>query len=240
MRYLAKISYDGSHFNGFERLKDNTGIQNEIERVLSIINKKEIKISGAGRTDKKVHATSQYFHFDMDINISIDKLIYTFNNLISPYIKLLELKEVDNNFHARYSVKEKEYTYKIYLDNKEPLKEDYYNIIGYKLDINKMIKASNLFIGTHNFKNFTAGSRSNYENTILDIKVIEEGKYLTFIFKGYGFYRYMVRMIMGSIIEVGKGNRTLEDIKIALEDYNNKHEFPVAKPNGLYLTNIIY
>lgn len=202
MRYLAHITYDGSHFMGFQRLKNGKGVQNELERVLSIVAKKQVQVKGAGRTDIGVHALDQCIHFDFDQTISLEKLQYILNRMLSPYISIVSLEYVDDNFHARFSVKEKTYVYKIYLGEKNPFYQDYYYCMSQKLDKKLMKIAAKKFLGKHNFHNFVSGERDNYESIISKIKIYEQDHF-AFEIKGKSFYRYMVRSIVGALVQVG-------------------------------------
>ena len=154
MRYLAKISYDGSKYNGFQRLNDLKSIQKTLEDTLMVMFKKKIVVKGAGRTDALVHAYMQCIHFDLDNNISPQKLKYALNRLLPGSIAVNDITLVDDNFHARYSVKEKCYEYKIYMGEKNAFLENYAYFLPQKLDIKKMRKVGNLFVGRHDFRNF--------------------------------------------------------------------------------------
>ena len=240
MKYLLKISYDGSKFNGFQRLNDQTGVQNEIERVLKIIFKKDIQVKGAGRTDRGVHAYSQYAHFEGEYLMELSKLCYVMNRLLNPYIKIIEIFEVKNDFHARHSVKEKTYVYKVSFDDKNPFLSDYAYIMYQKPNLKKMKKASKLFIGEHNYRNFVSGERDNYASKINSLKIYKKNNFLIFEIKGQSFYRYMVRMIVGALLDVGLGKAEYLDIGLALNNFMVPKTFFVAPPEGLYLANIVY
>lgn len=240
MRYLLTIKYDGSKFNGFQRLNDNDSVQKKLEDALSIIAKSDIKVKGAGRTDRGVHANGQCCHFDANINIDSDKLVYILNNIVRPYISIINCKKVDETFHARHSVKYKHYVYKINLGEFEPLKADYYLQPSYKIDIKMLKKVSKLFVGLHNFKNFVSGKRDNYESIIKNIEVKTKNNILTIDFYGQGFYRYMVRSIVGAMVEVARGNVDIEVVKSMLDNPNVKKTLPVAPACGLYLEKIWY
>ena len=240
MRYLASISYDGSHFYGFQRLNNGLGVQNELERVLSIIAKESVCVHGSGRTDRGVHAYMQCIHFDLDIDISLDKLKYVMNRLLNPYVSVLRIQNVDETFHARYSAKEKTYVYKVYYGEKDPFLSDYVTYIYQKPDLPKMKKAAKLFLGTHSFNNYVSGFRDNYETTIYDIKIKKHGNYYYFILRGTGFYRYMVRHIVGALLEVGFNKISFEDISFSLSNPTQKVQFMVAEPQGLYLKEVKY
>lgn len=240
MRYLARVSYDGSQFQGFQRLNNGRGVQNKIEDVLTKVFHKQIEIKGAGRTDAGVHALDQCFHFDLDVNIAPLKLQYILNKHLSKYIYIQSLDEVSSLFHARYDVKEKTYLYKIYLGERDPFIANYACHITKDLDIKLMKECSKMFIGDHNFKNFVSGERDNYDSSIHNIIVREEDKYIYIEFIGHSFYRYMVRSMVGAIIQVGVGNVSLSEVKDALQNPSVKKTFLVAPPEGLYLTSILY
>ena len=240
MKCLARISYDGSHFEGFQRLKNGRGVQNELERVVSLIHKKEVKVKGAGRTDAGVHALDQCISFDLDVEMDLDKLKYVLNRSLSPYIAVQSLESVSEDFHARFSVKEKVYFYKIYLGEKNPFLEDYSYCFYQKLNIDKMKEASRLFVGNHDFKNFVSGYREDYTSTISDISVRQEGDFIYLEFLGNGFYKYMVRSLVGALIEVGLDKVSLRELQGALEHPEVEKHFFVAPASGLYLKKVSY
>ena len=240
MRYLMRISYDGSKYNGFQRLKNNESIQNNIERVLSKINGSQVLVKGAGRTDALVHAYDQCLHFDLDKDFDCDKLKYIVNRMLPSSINVNSINKVDKDFHARFMVKEKTYLYKIYFGEKDVFLSNYALHLSYQLDIKLMKEASKEFIGTHNFHNFVSGYRNNYISTINDFKIYEEDNILCFEVRGKSFYRYMVRSLVGSLIMVGSKKKSIEDIHNALEYPNIKSNFMIVPGYGLYLKKIKY
>lgn len=240
MKYLISISYDGSKFYGFQRLIGHNTVQKKIEDALSIIAKESIEIKGAGRTDRGVHAIDQKATFNLNININQDHLKLALNSLISPYIYITNIKVVNNDFHPRFQVVKKEYIYKINIGEFNPLYYDYIYEPNYKLDINKMKECAKLFIGIHNFKNFTSGERNNYECIIYNIEFTEKNNILEIKFTGKSFYRYMVRNLVGAMLDVSNNKVSLDEIKEALEHPEIKRQFKTAIPNGLYLNKIIY
>ena len=240
MKYLISMSYDGSKFYGFQRLKNKDTIQKRLEDALSIIAKKDIKIKGAGRTDKGVHAYDAKVTFDLDINIKEYNLKRALNSLIAPYIYIKDIKTVNNNFHPRFNCVKKEYIYKINIGEYNPLYTDYYYQPNYKLDINKMEECAKIFIGVHNFKNFTSGVRPNYKCIIYDIEFYINESILEIKFTGKSFYRYMVRNLVGAMLDVANNKASLEEIKKSLDKPEIKRQFKTAIPNGLYLNKIEY
>lgn len=235
MRIKLVISYDGSKFYGFQRQNNLVSVQKELENTLSNIYNEDIVVKGAGRTDKGVHAKYQVVHFDTLKNISNLKRLLN-NNLKD--IKVKKIKYVNNDFHARHSVKEKIYLYKIDLSNKR--NGNYYLLMKYNLDIKKMKEASKLFIGTHDYKCFVAGFRDDYVSTINNIKIYKFNNVLYLKFIGIGFYRYMVRNMVGALIAIGKNKASYNDILNMLNNPNCEKRLPTASPNGLYLVKIKY
>ena len=239
MRYLLKIKYDGSKFSGFQRLKNLPTVQKEIEDALFKIDQEDIKIKGAGRTDRGVHAYCQMAHFDTDKKLPKLNLKEAINSLVSNYLYIAEVTEISDEIHARFSVERKVYQYKINLGEYDPLKEDYYWQLNYKLDLKAMREASKLFLGIHDFENFVSGPRDSYEAIIYDITLNKDKDILTLTFEGKSFYRYMVRNLVGALVDVGKGKVTMQEIKDSLAKKTNQ-KFSVAKASGLYLMDIEY
>ena len=240
MRYLISIKYDGSKFYGFQRLNDEPTIQKKLEEALTTINKLPVEIKGAGRTDRGVHALDAKASFNLDINIDEEHLKMALNSLIKPYIYITDVKKVKEDFHARFNVSKKEYIYKINMGEYNPLKVEYELQLNRKLDIKKMQEVSKVFIGVHNFQNFVSGERANYDCIIYSIDFAIKDELLEIKFIGKSFYRYMVRNLVGAMLDVEKGKNTLEDIKEALERYEIEKRFSTALPNGLYLNKIEY
>jgi len=235
MKYMMVVKYDGSKFFGFQRQKDVRNVQGYLENKLSNFLDEEIVIKGAGRTDRGVHANYQVVHFETEKNISNIKR--KLNKELED-IKIKKVKIVDKIFHARHSVVRKTYIYKVDLSNKR--NPDYYAIVKNKLDIKKMKRASKLFVGTHNFKNFVSGQRDNYESTIFRIKIYKFNNVIYFKFIGIGFYRYMVRNLVGALLEVGKNKIKIDVISDMLSDPSVEKRLPTSTSSGLYLDKIKY
>lgn len=229
------ISYDGSKFHGFQRQRNVRNVQGYLEDELSKILNEEIIVKGAGRTDRGVHALYQVVHFETSKDVS--NLKKSLNSVFED-LKIKKIKKVNEDFHARHSVKNKTYLYKVDLSNNKD--ENYYLKLRNNLDIKEMKKVSSLFLGTHDFKNFVAGERLDYIGTILDIKIYKFNNILYFKFKGIGFYRYMVRNLVGALLEVGKGKTSKETIENMLEHPEIDKRLPTSSPNGLYLLKINY
>lgn len=239
MNYLMIISYDGSKFWGFQRLNEENSVQKCLENALSKINKKEVVVKGAGRTDRGVHANGQCVSFKLDIKIENDGLKKALNSILKPYIYVKEIEVVDDNFHARFNVLRKKYIYKINLGEYNPLLSDYVYQTEYKLDIKKMREVADLYLGVHNFHNFVSGERIDSTAIIYDIEFIREGDILNISFIGKSFYRYMVRNLVGMMIEVGRGKEEIVKVVEMLDSTDEINGY-TAPACGLYLDKIEY
>ena len=241
MRYKCIVMYDGTNFHGFQIQEDLRTVQLEIENVLKIITKVPTKIYPAGRTDTGVHAYNQVFHFDTDVVMKEYQMKNAINSRLPRDIYIKKVEIVDENFHARYNAKIKEYHYIIDLGEYNPLLTNYRYYYKHKLDIDKMIDASKIFIGTHDFKSFTKNHK--IDNTIrtiysIDFEIVD--KEIIIKFKGNGFLHNMVRIIVAMLIEVGNDRKTKEDLENILASKNRLLAPKTAPANALYLVNIEY
>ena len=240
MKYFVRFSYDGSKFFGFQRLKNQVTVQEEIEKALSKIDQSNVNIKGAGRTDRGVHAKGQCAHFELVHNIPPTGLKSVLNKLLFPYISISECFVVKDDFHARFSVTQKTYCYRIYTGEFDPCLYDYTYECSKDFNLALMQKVANLFIGGHNFCNFVSGKRVSYAAIIDVIFFQEEGDYLNIYFIGKSFYRYMIRNLVGAMLDVGRGKRTLDEVKMALDDPDYIYSFSTVISNGLYLMDVKY
>lgn len=239
MNYLITIAYDGSKFFGFQRLNEEKSVQKVLEDALSKINKQSVVVKGAGRTDRGVHARGQRVSFKLEIDISEEGLKKALNSLVKPEIYVKEVKQVDSSVHARFSVKKKTYIYKINMGEFDPLLADYVYQSEYKLDVAKMKEVAALYLGIHDFHNFVAGEREDYTAIVYGVDFVREGDILNILFEGKSFYRYMVRNLVGMMIEVGRGKDKVSRVE---EMLTSKEEIMgyTAPACGLYLESIEY
>lgn len=242
MRFLIKFSYDGSKYNGYQKQPRKKTIQKELEKALKEINaSKKVYVSSSGRTDKGVHAINQYAHFDLGINIKPSNLKRALNSLLPDDIYVKDAKEVSDDFHARFDVKKKEYIYKINMGEYNPIEKDYVYQYCKDLDINEMKKAITCVEGTHNFKSFVKGDDyEDYERTIISTKIEKKANILTISLLGTGFMRYMVRNIVGLLIEVGEHKYNSTDIEKILKVQDRTKSGKCAPACGLYLEDVYY
>ena len=240
MKYKAVVSYDGTNFYGFQRLNSKRSVQKVLEEALSILNKQKVTVKGASRTDKGVHALHQVISFSMDVNIPILRFKKAINRILPADIRIIDIENVADTFHARFNVVSKTYVYKINLGSYDVFKSNYYLQYDYKLDIEKIKECAKLFLGFHNFKNFVSGYRKNYNLTIDKIDFKYSNDILEIKFVGKSFYKYMIRNIVGALLFVGSNRRSIADIKVMLSEPEKNISLYTAPACGLYLVDIKY
>lgn len=241
MRVKCIVSYDGSKFHGFQVQNKERTVQGEIQKALEKINEESVIIHASGRTDAKVHAIHQVFHFDTNKNLPAQQWKRAINHFMPNDIYILDACYVDESFHSRYSAKKKEYRYKLNMNEYNVLETNYVYQYGRKLDIELMRDAAKIFIGEHNFASYC--SYDQYGNTIRTLysfDIEEKDGIVTFILKGNGFRRYMVRHLVGGIIQVGAKRISKEILLEMLESCGKKKCLFKAKPQGLYLQEVYY
>lgn len=242
MRYLAIIEYVGTNYAGWQIQKDEVTIQAEVERVLSRILNTPTKVFASGRTDAGVHALGQTFHFDTIKKLDLDKFTYSVNSLLPSDMRVINIVEKREDFHARYSVKSKRYDYLINTGEYNPFERDLVYQFQRKLDLNKIKEALDALVGEHCFKNFTSKLEddSNYVRKIYEASLTTEGDVIRISFVGSGFMRYMMRMIVGCLIEIGLGKMSVMELKIYLVETHRKIVPYKAPACGLYLMEVTY
>lgn len=241
MRYKVTVQYDGTNFYGFQTQDNLRTVQQEIEQVLLIICKKKINIHSSGRTDSGVHALGQVFHFDTEIVMQEWQMKNAINSRLPRDIYIKQVNIVDDNFHSRYSAHKKTYKYIINLDEYNPLNQNYCYYYKYPLDISKMIEASKIFIGEHDFKSFTKNHIiENTVRTIYDISFDITDNVVSIYFTGNGFLHNMIRIIVAMLIEVGNNRLTYNELENILKQKNRKLAPKLAPANGLYLVSVEY
>ena len=240
MRYLINLSYNGNDFYGYQIQKNKLTIEGELERVLSKILNSSINTIGSSRTDKGVHANNQFCHFDYDKKIDLNKLKNSMNKLVHEGIYIKKITIVNNDFHARYDVKNKEYIYKINMGEYNPIERNY--IFQYNKTIKKELLDNfiNKMSGKHNFKSFTSDKdKENYErDLVLDYKIRNNILFLRFY--SSGFLRYMIRNIVGLLLDINDGKKSIDDINKIFDSKNRSSCGKCASGVGLYLNKVEY
>lgn len=246
MRYFMTFSYDGSDFQGYQKQPRQRTIQKELEDALKQINGGEVvSVCASGRTDAGVHALNQKAHFDMKIKITCDKLLKGLNSLLPEDIYVKKIDEVADDFHARFNAIGKEYVYKINMGEYSPIERKYCYQYNKNLDVVAVERGLKYFEGEHNFKSFTKANDEidDYVRTISQTSIIRDPKdinKLIITFVGTGFMRYMVRNMIGFLIEVGEGKRKPEEIINILKKEDRTLAGKTAPACGLYLRNVFY
>ncbi len=249
---LLRIQYDGTNFKGWQRQPNQRTVQGEIERVLSYLAGKEISINGTSRTDRGVHALGQCASFLWDFPLPTEKLPFILNRRFGAGgigrrdapgdIRILEAREMPPEFHARFSCKGKTYRYIIDRDGDIFRRNMVYQLED-ELDIDQMRMAANYLVGTHDFKSFEAAGgqpRETTVRTISDFSLNEQGTQTVLEVTGDGFLYNMVRIMVGTLVEVGIGKRTPDSIPRILESQDRKQAGFTAPPQGLYLKEIYF
>jgi len=240
MRFKCKVSYDGTLFHGFQAQNNQRTIQGVIEEALLEICKRKIRIHPSGRTDKGAHALGQVFHFDTEINIADWSLKKAINSLLPSDVYIKDVKIASDDFHARYDAKSKEYRYIIDLNEYNPLENNYRYFYKYKIDSKKIKDASKIFVGRHDFNAFTKTKNKNTIRTIYSIDFKTKNNVIYLDFHGDGFLHNMVRIIVGMLLEVGRGKIDKADLKHILESKNRQLALKIVPASGLYLVNVKY
>lgn len=237
------LAYEGTNYAGFQRQLNGPTIQGILEEKLSLVLNTKISIIGAGRTDAGVHARGQVINFNTENELAFDKVQKALNSLLPEDILILSIEEVDSKFHARYSAKNKTYSYSIYNHNLRPLfNRNFVYYYRHHLDLNKINAAAGYLIGQHDFKTFQA-TGSTVINTIRTVhfcRLNQTGPLIELIINADGFLYHMVRNIVGSLILVGNGKLSVERFRDILELKDRNIAGPTAPAHGLCLEEVFY
>lgn len=237
------IEYDGKGFNGWQKQPDKLNIQGEIEKAIEEITGEKVDLTASGRTDAGVHSLGQTANFKTNSNIPIEKFAKAINSKLKKSIVIKSAEEVDERFHSRYSVKSK--TYRYIINNSENGTAIYRGLeyhISNPLDYKKMNEAIKYFIGEHDFKAFKASGTSSKSSVrkILDGEVRKEGERVIIEITGTGFLYNMVRIISGTLLEVGLGKLEPSDITKIIESKERQNAGKTLPAHGLYLLKVEY
>ena len=237
------ISYDGTKYRGWQRQKNsNETIQGKIENVLLRMTNEKIEIIGSGRTDAGVHAFSQIANFYTYDNKDLKEIKKYLNEYLPQDIAVSSVQEVRERFHSRYNVDTKTYRYSIWIKEESNVFERNYSYwVNEELDIEKMKEASKLFIGEKDFQGFA--SRKIKKSTVRDIKDIKfdlKDGMLRIYITADGFLYNMVRIIVGTLLEIGLGNRRIHSIKEVIETKDRSKAGGKAPAQGLVLYDVTY
>ena len=240
------LEYDGSRYDGWQKQgnTENT-IQGKLEAVLLKMAGEEVEVHGSGRTDAGVHAKGQVANFHVDAKICPDGETAKeyLNRYLLEDIRVLEADPAPERFHSRLSASSKTYGYYVETgDKKNVFERKYVYRFGKKLDLEAMRRAAGFLIGEHDFKSFCANRRMKKSTVrrIDEIKIVEHGTKIELLYTGNGFLYNMVRILTGTLLEIGSGMRKPEEMKVILEAKNRDMAGRTAPPEGLFLLHVAY
>jgi tRNA pseudouridine38-40 synthase len=249
MRYFKlTIAYDGTDFHGWQFQTNKSTVQGEIVAVLRRITQENVQLVGAGRTDAGVHALGQVGSFRTQSALSAIEFQRALNALLPPTIRIIAAEEKGPDFSARWSARGKVYRYRIYRGKVvPPMLWRYVLHYPFPLDEQAMANAAARFVGVHDFSSFAASTGSedddrerNMEREIFsaDLKRTDEGQELWFTVHGRSFLRYMVRKMVGTLLEVGRGKLTPDDIDKLYSLKDRSKSGPTVPPQGLFMVSV--
>lgn len=237
------IEYEGTRYHGWQVQPNGLTIQEVLQSCLKKITQEEMSVVGSGRTDAGVHAEGQVAHFRTESSMTPHQFLMAFNSLLPNDIVVKEVAEVPDEFHAQRSAVRKIYRYTI-LNREYPsaLLHDRCNFIQTPLDVKAMQSAKSYLEGKHDFSAFRASNceARNPVREIYKIVIAKKEDFITLDFDGNGFLKYMVRNIVGTLIQVGRKKMQAEEMKTILESRDRKNAGPTARPYGLCLVEVFY
>lgn len=240
---LLKLEYDGYNYCGWQKQINEKTIQGTLEEILKKITKEDIEVIGCSRTDSGVHAIEYVCNFKTHSNIPGDKFKYILNQNLPNDISVIDSEYVDEEFHSRYDCKGKTYIYKICnREFRSAIGRNYVFDYKYKLDIDKMKEAAKYFIGKHDFAAFknVGSSVKTTIRTITELSIEKDDDIIIFRVTGDGFLYNMVRIVVGTLIDVGIGKRSPEEIKNIIISKNRKNAGASVPAAGLCLYKVFY
>ncbi len=242
--YKFTISYDGTRYQGWEHqpTTDMT-IQGKIESVLSRMVEEETEVIGAGRTDAGVHARAMTANAFLDTDLSPDEIRDYMNRYLPDDICIREVRQASDRFHSRYNAVGKTYRYTCFTGPVKPVFDrKYVYYLEEVPDVDKMKEAAEFLKGQHDFKSFCSNPKMKKSTVrIVDrIDIVKKGAYITFTYHGTGFLQYMVRILTGTLLEVGYGRRTPDSMEDLLEACDRKLAGPTAPAQGLTMVKVDY
>lgn len=242
--YKMILQYDGSRYNGWQKNKnaENT-IQDLLENVISNIVGENVDVTGSGRTDAGVHAMGQVANFKTNNKFNTENLLIDINDNLPSDIKILQIDEVNERFHSRLNAKRKTYKYTIDIGNKpDVFNRKYVQHYPHPLDMNEIEKATNYLVGEYDFKSFCSNKRTKKSTirTIYSIDIIKNGTEISFVYNGNGFLYNMVRILTGTLLDVGTGKIKSSDIPKIINSKDRSLAGATMPARGLMLISVQY
>ena len=244
MRWRAKCAYVGTTLEGWQAQASKRSVQDHIEKCLTKIFGRPIRIHGSGRTDSGVHARAQVFHFEADWKHGAEKLQRAIGTGIPHAIQVTELRRAKPDFHARFSATGKRYVYFIHRGRADPFDDPFcWSLGGRPLDVEAMRATAQLLLGTHDFRPFSAYGRVERENTVRTLRrldVLGRGQRLRIVAEADGFLYKMVRTLVGALVAVGSGKLATAQVAALLDGEKRVHLIETAPAKGLFLWRVEY
>lgn len=242
--YKLTVSYDGGRYRGFQKQGNTSStVQSRLESALSVILEQKIEIAASGRTDAGVHAAMQVCSFKAETGLSCEELLSSLRRYLPEDIAALSLEEAPPRFHARLNCKAKTYVYTLRTAQvQDVFRRDYVYHLPCSVDVDAMRAAAGYLIGKHDFRAFSSDKRTKKSTVrqIYSIDIISSGEEIRFICRGDGFLYNMVRIIVGTLIEVGRGERSPESVEAALISLERDNAGFTAPAKGLMLYSVEY
>lgn len=241
MRYFITFSYQGSSYHGWQRQPDANSVQQTLEEAMELFLKESVSLVGAGRTDTGVHAKVMVAHFDTEVLFEIEELIYRLNAYLDETIAISNIVKVKEDAHARFDATSRSYEYWV-VQQKNPFLDQAAYFVIHPLDVNLMNEAAALMLDHKDFECFSK-SNTDVHTYLCDVTRAEwvfEGERLVFHVSANRFLRNMVRAIVGTLLEVGKGKMSIDEFKAVLNSKDRRKAGPSVPAKGLYLTTIQY
>ncbi|HSE36031.1 MAG TPA: tRNA pseudouridine(38-40) synthase TruA [Blastocatellia bacterium] len=241
--FKTTIQYDGTNYHGWQIQPNGRTVQGELTTALSILDHRPVTVYGAGRTDAGVHAEGQTANFFLERNFEPTVLRDAINGNLDRDIRVKEVVPVSDSFNARYAATKKTYRYRIWTgDVVSPFVYRYVHHYRGGLEIEEMQRGGASLIGEHDFAAFTVASSDaeDHVRKLIDLDIGREANEISIVVAADGFLRYMVRTIVGTLIEVGRGRRTAASVAAILESRDRANAGPSAPANGLTLLRVDY
>jgi tRNA pseudouridine38-40 synthase len=244
--FKITLSYDGTNYCGWQVQPNGDSIQETVQNALKKILREEIKLLGSGRTDAGVHAFAQTANFSTDKKFEINKLIHSLNSIIPLDIRIKEIQKVPNEFHARYSANSKTYHYFIHLNKIiDPFMRLYRYHCPYSLDLSLLEKATESFLGEHDFTSFAnepskGSAKNNPIKTLMKLDMKTESNGIRLEFTANGFLYKMVRNITGTLIDISRKKIPISSINYIFQKKDRRYAGTAAQPQGLFLFKVHY
>ena len=241
-RYFIELSYKGTYYRGWQIQPNQITVQGEIEQVLSKLNHNSpINVIGCGRTDTGVHASQFFAHFDFETVDNLQSFKFKMNKMLPKDIAVHQIFEVNANAHARFDAIKRTYHYHI-ITNKNPFLIDTSLLFTQPLDFNKMNQASKILMNHTNFECFSKVKTdvTNFNCTVTNAEWIKTENGYMFVISANRFLRNMVRAIVGTLLEVGAGTISIDDLHQIIESKNRSRAGKSVLPNGLFLAEVKY